>query len=495
MTLPQVEEHADDVLLLEGAELREALVEDEEGWVRTQILTTESAFSRVGLMYDAPRTLAVQVRHSVDGGATFSSWHDAQGIFDEGLAHNAAADLPEDVTHVQVRIEGGAQALEHLMVALVEPEPQAAELAAPAGPNAAPSFVVSRAQWGARPTRCTSGHAPNRITVHHTVTANADSMSVPARMRQIQSFHMDVNGWCDLGYHYLVGRDGKVYEGRAESLVGTHVGGGNTGNAGVSFIGTFTDVAPTEAMFQAGARILADLSARRGITLDRQRVKGHRQFNSTECPGAAFYPRLGELVERARDVAGGGSGGSGGGQPPSDGSIYLDLPKSHWAYEAAIALREAGALYGCTTNRFCPDKALTRAEVAWIFARLLDLPTPAGGSTFSDVPSSHWAYDAIRAMAAAGLTAGCGGGRFCPDDPLSRAEAATFLANEKGLLGGPPPASPTFVDVSTGDWFYEAVEAGYDAGYISGCATSPLRYCPQTSLTRAQAAALFDAAY
>lgn len=59
-------------------------------------------------------------------------------------------------------------------------------------------------------------------------------------------------------------------------------------------------------------------------------------------------------------------------------------------------------------------------------------PAPAS-ATFADVPSSHWAFQYVEALAASGITGGCGGGNFCPNSPLTRAQMAVFLAKALGL--------------------------------------------------------------
>ncbi len=59
-------------------------------------------------------------------------------------------------------------------------------------------------------------------------------------------------------------------------------------------------------------------------------------------------------------------------------------------------------------------------------------PAPAI-ATFNDVPTSHPQFQFIEALAAAGITAGCGGGNYCPDNPLTRGQMAVFLAKALGL--------------------------------------------------------------
>lgn len=63
----------------------------------------------------------------------------------------------------------------------------------------------------------------------------------------------------------------------------------------------------------------------------------------------------------------------------------------------------------------------------------------ASAVTFNDVPASHAFYQFIEALAASGITAGCGNGNFCPDAPLTRGQMAVFLAKALGLNWGTTP--------------------------------------------------------
>ncbi len=59
-------------------------------------------------------------------------------------------------------------------------------------------------------------------------------------------------------------------------------------------------------------------------------------------------------------------------------------------------------------------------------------PAPAS-ATFADVPTGHWAFRFVEALVDSGITAGCGGGNYCPDDPVTRAQMAVYLAAALGL--------------------------------------------------------------
>ena len=111
--------------------------------------------------------------------------------------------------------------------------------------------------------------------------------------------------------------------------------------------------------------------------------------------------------------------------------------------------------------------------------------------SFIDVPVSHWAWRSIEALNASEITSGCSANppMYCPDGLVSRAETAVFLL--RGLYGpdyAPPPATGVFDDVEQASFTAPWIEAFYTQGITTGCATDPLRYCPEAILTRAQMA-------
>ena len=108
-------------------------------------------------------------------------------------------------------------------------------------------------------------------------------------------------------------------------------------------------------------------------------------------------------------------------------------------------------------------------------------------STFADVPPTHSAWSEIEAIQTAGITAGCDATRFCPDNTLTRAEMAVFLV--RGIHGAgftPPPATGVFADVPSTYWAAPWIEQLRADGITSGCATSPLRFCPESFVGRAE---------
>ncbi|MGD8604842.1 MAG: CAP domain-containing protein [Anaerolineales bacterium] len=122
-------------------------------------------------------------------------------------------------------------------------------------------------------------------------------------------------------------------------------------------------------------------------------------------------------------------------------------------------------------------------------------PTATPDTIFDDVPWDHWAVDYIEALYNAGYIGGCSTDPplYCPDNTMSRAEAAVFV--ERGLHGGgflpPQPGTALFDDVSLGSWAAKWADSLFDDGYTAGCNADPLMYCPWQGNTRAEASVFF----
>ncbi len=173
---------------------------------------------------------------------------------------------------------------------------------------------------------------------------------------------------------------------------------------------------------------------------------------------------------------------------PPGGTFVDDDPSVHESSIEAIAA--AGITVGCNPpvgDRFCPERTVTRAEMATFLTRALDLDRPESDTFEDDDASVH--ESSIEAIAAAGITVGCNqpiGDFFCPDRPVTRAEMATFLA--RALRLSTPTTVDTFVDDDFG--VHEAsIEAIAAAGITVGC-NPPVgdRFCPDRTVTRAEMA-------
>ena len=149
----------------------------------------------------------------------------------------------------------------------------------------------------------------------------------------------------------------------------------------------------------------------------------------------------------------------------------------------------AGTLCGNDGDMFCPGEPLTRAHMAVWLVRVLDGADPAAvtETRFSDVDGSHPQAALIERFAALGVTYGCATGplRYCPDDNVTRAQMAAFLVRAFDV---PAADAAGFTDVDTGNVHSADIDALAGTRITYGCATDPLRYCPDDPVTRAQMA-------
>jgi len=158
--------------------------------------------------------------------------------------------------------------------------------------------IIPRSTWGAAPENPSymSPHvAPwNRITVHHTampLAVSANQNTRAAELRVIQRAHLNKpEGWGDIGYHFLIDPEGRIYEGRRLNWRGAHVKGMNDHNLGVCLMGNFDQMRPTAAAIASLQRLLDELSRVNGIP--HNAVTWHKEWPSasTECPGDYLVP-------------------------------------------------------------------------------------------------------------------------------------------------------------------------------------------------------------
>ncbi len=152
--------------------------------------------------------------------------------------------------------------------------------------------ILPRSAW--RPTRRANGWdlqplgRPYRITIHHSAhdgAATTHSQTEAADLiRKIQRYHMEENGWADLGYHFVIDGQGQIWEGRSLRYQGAHAGGANNrGNIGIVLLGDFNHRAPAAQQLQGLKTLLNYL--RMKYRIRRDQLFGHSHFKATDCPG------------------------------------------------------------------------------------------------------------------------------------------------------------------------------------------------------------------
>ena len=142
----------------------------------------------------------------------------------------------------------------------------------------------------------------------------------------------------------------------------------------------------------------------------------------------------------------------------------------------------------CGERRICPDEPLLRWVMAvWITRALDQAPESSDARTrFADVDPDAWWASYVERLADLGVTEGCKTDplRYCPDKAVTRAQMATFLVRAFNLDAAPPAG---FADTG-GDAHEANIDALAAVGVPTGCETDPLRYCPDKAVTRAQMA-------
>jgi hypothetical protein len=168
---------------------------------------------------------------------------------------------------------------------------------------------------------------------------------------------------------------------------------------------------------------------------------------------------------------------------------YVDVPQDYFAFSFVESLALSGITGGCGDARYCPEDPVSRAQMAVFLERGIHgsgfVPAPATGELFTDVSATSFAASYIEALFLDGITGGCGGGAFCPNGTVTRAQMAVFLLRAKyGAVYTPPPASGLFADVAVDYWAAGWIEQLAQEGITGGCGGD--NYCPDNPVTRAQ---------
>lgn len=163
------------------------------------------------------------------------------------------------------------------------------------------------------------------------------------------------------------------------------------------------------------------------------------------------------------------------------------IDDNHSPYEPLIErARAIGLVLGCNppaNDRFCPNAVVTRAEMAVMLDRAVGLPSPTT-SHFVDDPHSSVAAS-IEALAEAGVTSGCSPDHFCPDRSLTRGEMAQFIAGAMGW--DPPPGLSPYHDLDSSPYGPSLAMLGR-RGDVEPCDPPlGLRLCPGQAVTREEA--------
>ncbi|SMB97921.1 S-layer homology domain-containing protein [Thermanaeromonas toyohensis ToBE] len=183
------------------------------------------------------------------------------------------------------------------------------------------------------------------IVLHHSATEEGN-------VEIFRREHVEVNGWADIGYHFVIcngrgGADGEVQTGRDILKTGAHAPGRNQDSVGICLVGDFTKTKPTSAQILSLYGLIKSLMRQYPITPER--ILGHNEVNATACPGCLDVATIRSTIAQ--------------GKFPKD---Y----EGHWAEATIKKVLELGLIHGYPDGSFRPDQPATRAELA---AALLNL--------------------------------------------------------------------------------------------------------------------------
>lgn len=327
---------------------------------RSVLLTEESGLTRfafrpthLGFSWRGTEGTGVRYR-AVEAGGGWTRWQEAPEAHDAERADRHFSAIipvrrPPAIEYEIVRPPGAVISdvtLDYLNTA--DGPKRAVRVPALARGAATEPTIVTRAEWGADESlKSTSGGCRReffdlqQLFVHHTAGKNFDP-DPAGTMRAIYWYHTERQGWCDVGYNFVISPDGTIFEGRwarkyapwevhssedlsERAVAGAHVSGYNSGSVGISVMGNYSQVKPPIAVRRSLAELLAweadrhnldPLASHRyrnpetGTARDLKIISGHRAAGQTECPGNYLFRQLPGIREDTAAVMGEGKAGA-----------------------------------------------------------------------------------------------------------------------------------------------------------------------------------------
>jgi hypothetical protein len=157
--------------------------------------------------------------------------------------------------------------------------------------------VVSRIKWGKLTAKININGMKNdwdytTIVVHHTV---GESKTAIAYLQQEEKDHM--SKWADVGYHYIIAKDGTIYEGRSIYYQGAHTGNVNPSKIGISLIGNFMETKPTDQQVNS---LIKHVNILKKYFTSINVLGGHKDWGKTLCPGDYLYALLDNIRDETK---------------------------------------------------------------------------------------------------------------------------------------------------------------------------------------------------
>ncbi len=487
--------------------------DDADGHDHFELPRLETGDDTVGTTVDVPEDASVFIVHGASErtvafrfrtGESWAEWEEVSmgaaeapdGLEgDEGYGTTALAGAPVPIplgtTDLDLVVAGGSTAsFDVTFLDLSDetrlPPPAGASIAEDRAAGAEVPPIIARSQWASagweyENQSCDDGPSISdhvrAVVVHHTVTTNDYSeAAVPDLLRAIHYSHTVINGWCDIGYNFVVDRFGRIWEARTgsldEAIIGGHARGFNTSTVGVALLGqhhpgarpsvvTVSDPAQDavqavahwklgiEGVDPAGHVWLRNRSTTEPLRLAGDSwhylpaVLGHRDLGVTSCPGdhgADLVESLPSRLAVDRDVslpytfvgwrahdhgpAFVALDAFGGIRPAGSASPWNDAPVGLPGGDAAIAVGgsvDGGYMLSASGTVLAYGSAPSPSAVPSVSAPVDLVVAPDA--------RSGWVLDQ------AGTLRGFGGpGNRGPVDPVSDPVAASLGADGRGYV-------------------------------------------------------------
>lgn len=168
---------------------------------------------------------------------------------------------------------------------------------------------------------------------------------------------------------------------------------------------------------------------------------------------------------------------------------FQDVPSTFWGYHAIMGLASLGVLQGYHGQMY-PQEPVTRATMAAILTRFLQLPVPTVSTGYNDVPTNAWYASDVMAVSSAGLMQGVGQNQFDPSGVVSREQLAVLLSRYLVSKGYHLPQSSSLAAFSDqgsiASWARSGVALAVQTGLMQGIGQG--KFDPHGMTTRAQVA-------
>lgn len=175
------------------------------------------------------------------------------------------------------------------------------------------------------------------------------------------------------------------------------------------------------------------------------------------------------------------------------GPHFIDVPSSYWAYDFIEAIYIAEITAGCDLGNYCPELEVTRAQMAvLIITSMGETPSAVAYNAYFDDIADDGFAPFINRMKELGITSGCGPTSYCPNTNLTRKEMAVYIIMAMGETGSAVAYNAYFSDIAD-DGYAPFINRMKELNITAGCGGG--MYCPDATLTRAEMAVFLYLAF